>query len=906
MFRHLTSSTLDRITAHPKRVLAAFLLLTAVAVLLGARIEFRDSRSDLAAADDPEQARFQKLIDDFNGSEALVVAVEPVAGVDLDPLVLRRFTDELAKRIGRLSVVDTVFHRVEVERLLVGSLWSLPPQDLVRTVDQVEELLPGLQALLGRFGPEALTRFIDNMMQSGAGAALTPEDREEGIGRLVELLAVQKRFLENPEELVSRLEHAGLMQLLAAGAGESGADGYLATSDGRTLFLFVSPADTSDALPAQRALVDAVRQAAALLVLERPGFQIGLTGQPALVVEEMAAISTDTWKTSALAIAGVLLLTLLVFRWKFHAVLVLAALATGVALALGAVYLELGYLNLITSSFISTLIGVGIAYGIHPVSEYELMGAHTVPPEESVKKAYRHTGAAVTTAGVTTAAAFFSIVLMDFKGFAELGVVAGGGVLLCLLSALVLLPALLVLHARYRRKRGVGRTRAQVTAAMDRLWLERGAVYACRFPRTVSVIALMITAAALWSAFGIRFDTNILKLVPAGLESVRYQEKMTSESEFSPVFSVVAVDRPDELEAIRSGAEGMDSILRVDSLLRFLPVDPDRSSGPIKRLATLVRSVPVSDAEGGVDAAGLLEALSGLADRLADAADDAFGAGLGGIAGSLEEALETVEDSAALVQSAGPEQVARWDAAVPLVETWLIQARAELIAASETVPPGPSDLPESIRSRFMTRSGRFLAFLQPAGDVFDPRFLEGYVKECRTVSRESTGFPIVFHHMSRRITSGFYRAVAVGAVMVFLVLLLDYRRLGPALLALVPLLVGMIWMLGCMRLLNLQFNFANLVAVPLIIGVGIDNGVHIVHRLLYEGDEGMSIVLRHTGRAILIASLTTMIGFGSLAFASHRGMSGLGLILLLGVGACLITSTVVLPNLLVATGRVRR
>ena len=258
-----------------------------------------------------------------------------------------------------------------------------------------------------------------------------------------------------------------------------------------------------------------------------------------------------------------------------------------------------------------------------------------------------------------------------------------------------------------------------------------------------------------------------------------------------------------------------------------------------------------------------------------------------------------------MVDAAGPDQVRRWDAALPRISTWIGSLQGELLAACRKEPPGPEDLPVSIRSRFMTRSGRYLAFLQPAGDAFDPDYLTGYVEECRQVSPDSTGFPIVFHHMTRRITSGFYRAVAVGAVMVFLVLLLDYRRLGPALLALVPLLVGMIWMLGCMRLLNLQFNFANLVAVPLIIGVGIDNGVHIVHRLLYEGDEGMSIVLRHTGRAILIASLTTMIGFGSLALASHRGMSGLGLILLLGVGACLITSTVVLPNLLVATGRVR-
>jgi predicted RND superfamily exporter protein len=116
----------------------------------------------------------------------------------------------------------------------------------------------------------------------------------------------------------------------------------------------------------------------------------------------------------------------------------------------------------------------------------------------------------------------------------------------------------------------------------------------------------------------------------------------------------------------------------------------------------------------------------------------------------------------------------------------------------------------------------------------------------------------------------------------------------------------MIWMMGLMKLLGISFNFANLVAVPLIIGVGIDNGVHVIHRVRLEGVDGMSVVLRHTARAILIASLTTMIGFGSLALASHRGLASLGMVLILGVGSCLVTSVIVLPNMLVALGLARR
>jgi predicted RND superfamily exporter protein len=121
----------------------------------------------------------------------------------------------------------------------------------------------------------------------------------------------------------------------------------------------------------------------------------------------------------------------------------------------------------------------------------------------------------------------------------------------------------------------------------------------------------------------------------------------------------------------------------------------------------------------------------------------------------------------------------------------------------------------------------------------------------------------------------------------------------------IPLAMGVVWMMGLMGLAGLDFNFANLVAIPLIIGIGIDNGVHVIHRVRLEGEAGMTVVLRHTGRAILIASLTTMIGFGSLALASHQGLASLGKVLLLGVGSCLVTSTLILPNILVAFGKTR-
>jgi predicted RND superfamily exporter protein len=160
--------------------------------------------------------------------------------------------------------------------------------------------------------------------------------------------------------------------------------------------------------------------------------------------------------------------------------------------------------------------------------------------------------------------------------------------------------------------------------------------------------------------------------------------------------------------------------------------------------------------------------------------------------------------------------------------------------------------------------------------------------------------------MSARITSGFNRAATTAGILVLLILFAKFRHPRDMLLALVPKVMGVIWMMGGMRLLGLSYNFANLVAIPLILGVGIDNGVHIINRMRMEAEEGMTMVLRHTGRAILVAGLTTMIGFGSLALASHRGLSSLGLVLLLGLGSTIICATIVLPNILVAFGVAKR
>ncbi len=896
MFHQLLVRLQEALLGRPKAVVAATGLLAVIAVALGLQVEFRSSRAELAPAGDPDQVRWERLLEEYKGSEALIVCVEAL-DPDRAPVEHRRFVDALARSMATDPAVDHVFHRFDVG-------WFVDRWPHFVDADAFEVITAVVESegeLLDAFGSGNLARFngaIASRISNGLARSVDADPRRArlAVDALVGYLRGQTRFLESPEAASKAWISIPLESLIA--------DGYAATDDGTVLFVLVIPRDVDDSLPARRGLIRNMREKIDGVSRAFPGFKVGFTGTAAMSVEEMDTVRRDTWVTSAVAVLGVGLLTFFVFRWRSHAVLVLLALGLGVLWSFGAVYVELGYLNLITSAFVSTLVGVGVAYGIHPVSEYEIAGAHTVNPRETVAQAYRRTGAAVSTAGLTTSVAFFSILLMRFRGFAELGLVAGIGVLLCLLAAMVSLPAFLVIYGQWRH--AGDRTSRGERAGIDRWWVETMTDGVCRFPRATVAAALVLTAICAWSATGMRFNTNILDLLPREAESLRYQRKMILESDLSPVFNLVVAEDVVDLARMEERASMEASIERFESALRFLPSNDPTSVGRSEMLRRLVAGIALPETLVPGDRQALLDSLLQLEESLDLAAEAAFTAGIGELAGPLERAREAAVASADVVRSAGVEAVAAWTTGGEVLANWGAPHVDRLRAATGSAPPTAESLPPELRRRFFTATGRPLGLLYPAGSVFEPEELSEYVAASLRVSPDAIGFPFMFHKMSRRITAGFYRAVLAGALLVLVILMIDLRSPRHALYAMFPLAMGLIWTLGLMRWLGFSFNFANLVAVPLIIGVGIDNGVHVVHRVRLEGRKGMRIVLRHTGRAILIASLTTMIGFGSLALASHRGLASLGTMLLLGVGSCFLASTIVLPNLLVVLGRVER
>jgi uncharacterized membrane protein YdfJ with MMPL/SSD domain len=214
-----------------------------------------------------------------------------------------------------------------------------------------------------------------------------------------------------------------------------------------------------------------------------------------------------------------------------------------------------------------------------------------------------------------------------------------------------------------------------------------------------------------------------------------------------------------------------------------------------------------------------------------------------------------------------------------------------------------ADLPNALRERYVGRNGKWLLQVFGKDCLWDFEPLEHFVHQIRTVDREATGKPFATVEGLKAMKNGFQWAGFYAFCAIVVVLVLDFRSPRRTLIALAPLALGLTFAVGVLGLFGLPLNPANMIALPLVLGVGVDNGVHVLHDFLARKSEGQNLLSRAIGRGVLVKALTTMIGFGTLMISSQRGLAGLGFILTLGVGCCMLTALVFLPALLRVLGR---
>jgi hopanoid biosynthesis associated RND transporter like protein HpnN len=880
----------------PGAVMVAAGLGVCLSVWLSAtRLEFHTSRLDLVSSENRYKQLHQAHSREFETVAQGVIVV--IRG--RDPERAKAFATALGQRWEVDPTIEKVLYRLSLETLRDKGLFYLSLDALAQLQARLRQAhdmlvtfadqptLPHLFALINREITEALVDYVFT-------GFLTDEDEPPiaaDLGFLRDLLRQLNAQLEAPGALPSPWE-----TWLAADAQGMSHDGFLWSDDRQLLFVLATPrADAGDfdqfRLAAQR-----IRQDIQELRRAYPDLEVGLTGEDMLEFDEMAAAQRDMGLATVISLVGVACLFIAFFRGVVRPGLAIATLVIGIAWSLGFTTLAVGHLNIFTIAFGPMLVGLGIDYGIHLLTRYEAERRAGRSLQAALEATLSGTGAGLASAALTTAAAFYSLAYADFLGLRELGVITGSGLLLILVATLTVLPALLVLDERRRR---------MPTAAAAAAQGERAGYLAplYRYPRATLAVSALLAGLSLLELGHVDTDFNLLRLQSQDSEAVVWAQRMFESSKRSVLVAELAAASLGEVQRKVAALQRFPVVERVDSPLAVLPEAQDRQLALLAELRPLIADVELRPTAASFDLDAFRGILQRLAAKLGEDAEmaqpsaDGLAAQAREVRQLIEELLRRLEQlgSAAATQALSAFQRQLQDD----VAAKLALLRRQLHATPVTL----ADLPPELRARYIGKTGRYRLFVFPSENVWDYPALSRFVEALQTVDAKAIGTPVANSEYIRTIQKGYEAAGFYALCGILLLAFLTFRSAQATLLALVPLGIGAIWTVGLMAWFDVRFNMANLLFIPLIIGMGIDNGIHVVHRFLAERANGVSVPLaRSTGKAITLSSLTTIVGFGSLMVSGHHGIHSLGLLVTLGVGSVLAASLTTLPSLLTLLG----
>jgi hopanoid biosynthesis associated RND transporter like protein HpnN len=556
------------------------------------------------------------------------------------------------------------------------------------------------------------------------------------------------------------------------------------------------------------------------------------------------------------------------------------------------VTLVVGHLTLFSVMFISIVVGIGIDYGIYYLFRYEeeiFLGRNL---REALELTAARTGPGMLIGALTAAGTFFVLMLTDFRGIQELGLIAGLAILIAWVGMMTLFPAVLMFvdrhHAerpRQRRPRAHQLERIRVPL-LDRL---------VTFPHTVLIGAGLATALAIWAIPRVGFDYNVLNLQAKGTESVAWERRIlagTGRSGFNGLSSASSLE---ELRQKQAAFEKLPSVSDVDSVLRVIPDDQAEKIAIIKSFAPLVSPIRVGRSSP-VELDRLRKALADIKRRFDVVAAEA--------GSKLPAEVRVVrEKTIAVVRllERSPRESA--EAALNYLQAQLYRDFVSKFYGLQRnlSPTGITikDVPDELRRKFIGENGRFLIQIHPKVDIWEKAGAAQFVQEMRTVDPDVTGPPIITYEatvlMERAYLTGtLYAFVLVGGLSVLMI-----RRMRESMLALVPMVLALLWTIGLMQVFGIKFNLANIWGLPLIIGTAAEFGLNvIVSHLEVRSHPGGPLIARSAVMGVMLNGITTMVGFGSLMIASHQGIFSLGLLLTLGSLCGLVAALVVLPVLL--------
>ncbi len=872
----------------PKIVVVLSLMLSALCVFYTAnKLEFLTGRDDLMPRNAPFQVEYREFSKNFGDQDEIVVVIEAD-----DPLLASRFSDALHQRLTNDSgLFKELLYPGGLPYFRQNGLLFMPLEELHgmrRTLEMAKPMLkelatsPSIKTLFS-----SLTGQIDDYLQRPSAEKLerltfmlsTLDKGFAGFDGKQSALSMDS-FLKGSSDTPSMLENAGRQQVIA-----------------------IRPVkEQGSFVPSERAILKVRAELGELLRKpEFKGVTAGLTGVPVLEFEEMRSSMKDMEIAAALSLVLTVILLLFAFRGLRNTIAAMVTLLAGICLAFGFATLVVGHLNILSMAFAIMLVGLGVEYGIQVVLRYqeELRGNHSMT--EALETGMVANVRPILLAALTTALAFLTFVLTDFKGIAELGIIAAGGICACVLATFTVLPAMLVLMNRGPGARGQEPVKAekqnQMASKLEILFQRPGLIVGA-----TALLALLGTVAL----FRVPFDFNMMNLQAKGLEPVRYAYKLMRSKENAGYFGVAMAKDRNEAASLTARLEKLPAVSHVVSLLSLVPDRQPEKLAELARMQRVMTDITPGSYEENLspmELPAVFEAFHEQVEKLKarlEAEKSAQAQAATHFSDTLNrffKELEKEKDGNAVVMLRDLQQAMF----APLPEKLLL-----LKESLKARPVAEQDVPQSLKNRFIGKDGRLLLQIVPKQEIFDKKPLAEFVGQIKSVVPNATGEPVSVYESMMILQNSYLMAFLYAFCGVVVILLLAFRSIKATLLGIAPLAAGLLIMVGGMWLFGLTFNVANIIVMPLLLGVGIDSAIYIIARYRNDGGSPVAAVRSSAGVGVFLNALTILFSFGALMVASHQGVFSIGAVMSLGMIAIVLAFLIFLPALLLLVDKQRK
>ena len=641
----------------------------------------------------------------------------------------------------------------------------------------------------------------------------------------------------------------------------------------------VRPVLDFSALQPGEASSNAIRQIASDLQLaQKYQARVRLTGMVPMADEEFATVQHGALANAIVTIIVVLVILWLALRSARLILAVFINLFVGLTLTAALGLMMVGALNMISVAFAVLFVGLGVDFGIQFSVRYRAE-RHEIPKLcPALAQAAEKIGIPLTLAAAAVAAGFMSFLPTDYRGLSELGQIAGAGMLIAYATSITLLPALITVFNPPGEPEAIG---YEALAPVD--WF----LQEYRVPVIVGTLLVAIAGSPL--LYFLTFDFDPIHLRSPETESISTLLDLGGDPRVGINSINVVTPSLDEATAAAERVRSLPQVSQATTLMSFVPQDQDKKLALIKELGRkLGQTLQTAPSKAPTDAENIA-ALNNIADQLNKMGGNSPGAG----------AAAAKRLAAASVKLAQADEAIRARAQtaffVPL-ETDIAQLRAFLGAERVT----RDNLPQTIKQLWVTPDGRARVEIVPKGNTNDTEVLRSFARAVLAVYPNATGGPISILESGRTVVTAFFEAGFYALVSIAILLWIVLRRFGDVLLTLVPLLLAGVVTLEICVLIGMPLNFANIIALPLLLGVGVAFKIYYI----MAWRSGRTNLLQSSlTRAVIWSALTTATAFGSLWLSRHPGTSSMGKLLALSLVCTLAAAVLFQPALM---GKPRR